>query len=185
MDSLFFNKIAGATLSSLLVIVGMKTFVDILYPKGDENTGKAQIVVTQNPVGTPTQTAEAAKPEEQGPPVGVLMASANPDTGQTAMKQCAQCHNWEKGGANKVGPALYGVVGRPIGKQEGFRYSGALSGKGGNWTPEELYGFLKNPKAWVPGTTMAFAGVKNPQDIANIIAYLNKQSDTPQQLTQK
>lgn len=101
------------------------------------------------------------------------------------MKQCATCHAWTKGGGNKVGPNLYGVVGRDIGKEPGFSYSAALQQKGGKWTFDDLYGWLKNPKAWIPGNKMGFAGVKDAQERANIIAYLDKQSDSPVPIAQK
>ncbi len=187
MDSFYFNKIAGALLSCLVVLVGARTFVEILYPKGEENVRKTAIVVTQNPVPAAgeAKTAAAVKSAEPDKPVELLLASANPDAGATAAKKCAACHVWSKENKNGTGPGLYGVVGREIAKHPGFQYSATLSGKGGQWTPENIYGFIKNPKQWAPGTKMAFAGIENGQERANIIAYLNKQSDTPVAFSQK
>ena len=183
MDSFYYNKVAGAVLASLLLMVGLRTAIHLFYPKGDENISKGHIVVTTGPL--PSQSAGAAKPEEPDPPVESLLASASPDTGQSAMKQCATCHTWTKGGTNKMGPNLYGVVDRDVAKEAGYSYSSALQKKGGKWTFDELYQWIKNPKAFAPGNKMGFGGVKDPKERADIIAYLDKQSDNPAPLPKK
>lgn len=188
MDSVYFNKIAGAVLASLLLLVGLHTFIKLLYPKGDANLGKGTIVVTANPVpgaGQPAAQQAAAQPEKADPPADVELASANPEAGATAAKKCATCHLWDKSGKNNIGPSLYGVVGRDVGSHPGFTYSPAMKSKGGKWTFEELYRYLKNPKEAVPGNKMAFAGVPSPQERANIIAFLDQQSDNPIPLPKK
>jgi cytochrome c len=184
MDSFYFNKIAGAVLSSLLLMVGLRTGIELFYPKGDENLSKGKIVVASGAVETAPAAGEAAK-TEQDPPIASLLPAANADAGQNAMKQCAACHSWTKGGANKIGPNLYGVVDRDIGKEAGFAYSSVLQQKGGKWSFDALYDWIKNPKAFIPGNKMGFAGVKDPKERANIIAYLDKQSDNPVPLAQK
>ena len=94
--------------------------------------------------------------------------------------KCKACHNAEKGGANQVGPNLWGVVGRPIAQHEGFSYSQALSSHaGGTWTYDELNSYLTSPKAWAPGTKMTFAGLSKPEERANVIAYLRSKSNSP------
>src|SRR5579864_1313535 len=183
MDSFYLNKVAGAVLSSLLLMVGLRTGINLFYPKGDENLSKGHIVVTSAPL--PSTAIASAKPEQQDPPVQTLLASANSDAGQNAMKQCATCHSWTKGGPNKIGPNLYGVVDRDIAKEPGFSYSNALEKKGGKWTFDDLYQWLKNPRAFAPGNKMGFAGVRDPKERADIIAYLDKQSDSPQPLPKK
>ena len=109
-----------------------------------------------------------------------LLASADPAAGEKVFGKCKACHNTEKGGANQVGPNLWGVVGRPIAQHEGFSYSQALSSHaGGTWTYDELNSYLTSPKAWAPGTKMTFAGLSKPEERANVIAYLRTRSDSP------
>jgi cytochrome c len=112
-------------------------------------------------------------------PLPELLAKADPAKGEASAKKCQACHDFSKGGPNKVGPNLWGVVGRPVASHEGFNYSAALKAKGGNWTYEDINHFITNPKNYVPGTLMAFAGDPNPEDRANILAYLRTLSDSP------
>ena len=121
--------------------------------------------------------AEAAKPIE------FYLASADPAKGEQVFKKCAACHNADQGGANALGPNLWGVLGEPVGKgAHGFAFSDALAGKGGNWDWNSLSEWLANPKKFAPGTKMTFAGLSNPEDRANIIAFLNTHSDAPRPL---
>jgi len=122
-------------------------------------------------------SAEAAKPIE------FYLASADPAKGEQVFKKCAACHNADNGGANALGPNLWGVLGEPIGKgAHGFAFSEALAGKGGNWDWNSLSEWLANPKKFAPGTKMTFAGLSNPEDRANVIAFLNAHSNAPQPL---
>jgi cytochrome c len=120
------------------------------------------------------ESAEAAKPIE------FYLASADPAKGEQVFKKCAACHNADNGGANALGPNLWGVLGEPIGKgAHGFAFSDALAGKGGNWDWNTLSEWLSNPKKFAPGTKMTFAGLSNPEDRANVIAFLNAHSAAP------
>lgn len=113
-------------------------------------------------------------------PIAFYLASADPAKGADVFKKCAACHNADKGGANALGPNLWGVLGEGIGQgAQGFAFSDALKSKGGAWDWQNLSDWLKSPKAFAPGTKMTFAGLSKPEDRANIIAYLNQQSDAP------
>jgi cytochrome c len=112
-------------------------------------------------------------------PIAFYLASADPAKGGDVFKKCGACHNADKGGAAQLGPNLWGVVGRPIASSPGFPYSDALKSKGGKWDWESLNQWLKKPGAFANGTKMTFAGLSKPEDRANVIAYLNKQSDAP------
>jgi cytochrome c len=115
-------------------------------------------------------------------PIEFYLASADAAKGADVFKKCAACHNADKGGANALGPNLWGVLGEPVGKGKGFAWSEALGGKGGNWEWDNLGAWLHSPKAFAPGTKMTFAGLSDPQERANVIAFLNSKSDAPKPL---
>ena len=100
-------------------------------------------------------------------------------TGEKVFKKCAACHSIVKGGKNNIGPALYNVVGRQVGKVSDYKYSKALAAYGKAWTFEELNGYLLKPAKWIKGTKMAFAGLRKEKDRASVILYLNQNSDNP------
>ena len=116
---------------------------------------------------------------QEDPPLPPLLAKADAAKGQADTKVCQACHNFEKGAGPKVGPPLWGVVGRPIASIAGFNYSDSVKAMGGNWTYEEIFKFLKQPKALASGTKMSFPGEPDPQKRADILAYLQTLSDNP------
>jgi cytochrome c len=130
-------------------------------------------------------TVEGVEEESAGPavaekPIAFYLASADAAKGADVFKKCGACHNAEKGGPNALGPNLWGVLGEGIGQGAGgFAFSDALKGKGGTWDWDKLNEWLTSPKKFAPGTKMTFAGLSKPEDRANVIAYLNKQSNSP------
>ncbi|KQO54273.1 cytochrome C [Methylobacterium sp. Leaf86] len=174
MDSFELNKVAGAVLGTLLLAMGSGFVAELIYsPKPAGSAGYA--LPEPQPEAAGGGAAAAAKVE----PLPVRLASASVEKGTGAAKKCAACHSFEKGGPNKVGPHLWGVVDRQRAHEGGFEYSAALKEKGGTWTYDELDHFLANPKTYVPGTKMAFAGIQAPQERADVIAYLRSLADTP------
>jgi cytochrome c len=123
--------------------------------------------------------ATAAAPAVKETPLPVLLASADATKGAADVKVCATCHSFEKGGVAKIGPDLWGVVGRPVASAAGFAYSEALKGMGGDWTYDKLNGWIANPKGMASGTKMAYAGEKDDKKRADILAYLQSLADSP------
>jgi len=178
MNSFEFNKIAMATLGTIMLVMGLNFAADGLFHT--ENPEQKGYAVEIADGGAATEVEE----EPAGPafdPVEPLLASADASKGEGLFKRCAACHSVDAGGANKVGPALYDIVNRDIAAAEGFSYSGALKeyGEGKTWTYESLNGFLWKPKTYISGTSMGFAGLGKVEDRANLIAYLREQSDNP------
>ncbi len=175
MNAFELNKIAGAVLGTLVLTFGLGIVSEKLFePEAMAKPG-FEIAVSEGGAG-----GAAEKPKEV--PIEELFATASVEKGAAVAKKCAACHNFQEGAGAKVGPDLYGVVGRKVASAEGFAYSEAMKGHGGVWTPLDLNHFLTNPKAAVPGTAMAFAGLPKDVDRANIIAYLNSLSHDPKPL---
>ena len=174
MDSFEINKILGALLFTCLVLLSLNIGAGAVYAPLKPAKPGMEVAVTEHPGGAEQAKAE---PEE---PVEKLLASASIDKGANAAKKCAACHTFGKDEPNRVGPNLYGVVGRKKGTEGGFEYSAGMKGKGGNWTFDDLNKFLTNPKAFVPGTAMGFAGIAKDSERADVIAYLNSVSDKPE-----
>jgi cytochrome c len=129
----------------------------------------------------PAESQSASAPA--GPqPIAPLLAKASAENGQTIAKKCTSCHTFEKGGANKIGPNLWNIVGAKMAHAEGFSYSGGMQGMGKDWDYESLSLFIYSPKNFVKGTKMTFAGLKKDQDRADVIAYLRSLSDSPKPL---
>jgi cytochrome c len=167
MDSFELNKIMGAILGTCLVLLVTNFTAQALFsPKKPEKPG-FEIAVKEDAGGAAAAAAPAA-PE----PLEKLLPTASVDKGMASAKKCQACHSLEKDGPNKVGPDLFGIVGRARASHAGFNYSAAMKAKGGNWSEDDLYAFIANPKAFVPGTAMGFAGISKDSERADLIAYL-------------
>lgn len=181
MNAFEFNKIAGAVLTALLFVFGGKTLLQIA--EGHQHLEKAAYTLPL-PKGGEAGGAAAEAPKFDFAQVAALLPKAKAEAGQDTFKKCMACHTPEKGGPNKVGPNLYGIVGRDVGKHAGFAYSPAMSSHGGKWTFEELAKYLHDPKGAVPGNKMAFIGISDNADLADLLAYLRTLSDNPAPLPQ-
>jgi cytochrome c len=176
MDSFELNKIMGAVLGTLLFVMGAGFVAEAIYHPIE---GRGPGYALPEP-----EAAEGAAVAEAAPevPLAVLLASADPSKGANSVKKCQSCHNFGEGEPSKQGPHLYGVVGRPEGSVEGFSYSDGMlahNAAGDTWTYENLNTFLTKPSAYVPGTKMNFAGIRTPEERADILAYLQTLSHDP------
>ena len=174
MSSFEINKILGAILFTCLVTLALNIAAGAMFSPVKPAKPGYEIAVVEQP-------AEGAKPEAAAPPEPIekLLATAAVDKGEQAAKKCIACHTFTKGGPNRVGPNLWGIVNRPKASEAGFAYSDAIKSKGGNWTIDDLSQFLANPRAYAPGTKMTFVGLPKGSERADVIAYLNTLADNP------
>lgn len=176
MDGFELNKIMGAVLGTCLFVLSMNIVAGAVFSThAPEKPG----YVVEVP-----EASEAAKQvtEEKVEPIAVRLASADVARGENAAKKCIACHSLDKGGPNKVGPNLWNVYMNEHAHTEGFSYSAAMKSEQGQWTAEALDKFLTNPRAAIKGTSMAFAGIRRPEERADVIAYLATLSDNPKPL---
>ncbi|MEI9885277.1 MAG: cytochrome c family protein [Rhizomicrobium sp.] len=175
MDSWEWNKIAGAVLGTLIFVLVIIFATESVF----EVEKPAKEAYHVEGVVETASTGPAAPVEEPVPDFGTVLPTADVTAGKAISAKCEQCHDLAKGGPNKIGPDLWDLIGRPRATHPGFSYSSAMNSDHNPWTYEELFKFLKSPQAFVPGTKMSFAGLRNPQDRINLLAYLRTQEDTP------
>jgi cytochrome c len=175
MDSFEINKIVAAILMVALLVIGIGKLSSVVFHVEKPEVPGYVVEVSQVASSSNAET-EAV---EEKVDISTLMAMGDAVSGEKVFKKCAACHSIVKGGKNKIGPALYDVVGRKVGDISDYKYSKALAAYGKEWTFEELNGFLIKPAKWVKGTKMAYAGLRKEKDRASVIKYLNENSDNP------
>ena len=174
MDELRVNKVfAGFLFAALLLMAGIK-ISDVMVPHQELAQNSYVIEVAET-----TKVLASAPVESRPKPILAMIADADLGAGEKVSKKCSACHVFDAGGKNKVGPALWNIVNRPMGVADGFAYSTALAGFGGNWDYQSLNAFLVKPKAYISGTKMNFGGLKKPKDRANLIAWMRARADSP------
>ena len=175
MDSFEVNKIIAAVLLVALLVIGIGKIADVVFfiEKPKKAGYKVELPDTENS----SQSVKVADVEEVD--VSALLALGTVEHGEKVFKKCTACHVVNKGGANKIGPVLYGVLGRQVAAINDYKYSKAMASYEKSWTFEEMNGYLRKPQSYIKGTKMAFAGLRKEKDRASVILYLNQNSDNP------
>ena len=159
MKNLELNKMLGAFLFVLFVVAFSSNFIDIVYS-------------SLNGVSVHGNNEESVSHENSETP-------ATAENGKKLTAKCTSCHSFDKGGANKVGPNLYGILGAKIGHRDDYKYSSALLAHGGKWDYKSIFQWIHAPKKFIPGNKMAYGGVSKEQDVADLVAYLRTMNDSP------
>ncbi|ANW00851.1 c-type cytochrome [Bradyrhizobium icense] len=175
MNSFELNKLLGAILGICTILVAVNIATDAIFAPEEPEKPGYEIAVQEPTAANKDNVEEPAEPE----PIEQRLARASVERGMSAAKKCAACHTFDEGGQHRVGPNLWGIVDRPRASTEGFKYSTAMKDKGGAWTFEELDRFLANPRGYVPGTSMTFAGISRARERANVIEYLRTLAENP------
>tara|TARA_B100001123_G_scaffold380221_1_gene449684 strand:- start:479 stop:1009 length:531 start_codon:yes stop_codon:yes gene_type:complete len=171
------NKIIVSIVFAIILVLGINKITDVIfYVEKPEKSAYEVASITTVASNTSAETSSASSGSGD---IMALFASTSAAEGAKVFKKCAACHSIAEGGANKIGPALWGVIGRPAGSVPNYKYSKALAAHGKDWSFEEMNGFLIKPKDWIKGTKMSFAGLKNAKDRAAVILYMNENSNNP------
>ena len=172
MDSFEINKLVAAVIVIFLVVFGIGKISDIVFHVEKPNTSAYKVEVS---TASSSQDSNANEKVD----IAALFAMGDVDHGKKVWKKCSACHSIKKGGKNKIGPALYSVLGRNVAALDNYKYSKAFVAYGKSWTFEVMNGFLKKPQSYIKGTKMAFAGLKKEKDRASVILFMNQNSDNP------
>ena len=171
------NKIIVSIVIAIILVLGINKITEVIFyvEKPEKSAYQVASVTTTSTAGT----TEASSQDIATGDIMAILASANVNDGEKVFKKCAACHSIAQGGGNKIGPSLWGVLGRKAGSISDYKYSKAMVGHGKIWSFEEMNSFLIKPKNWIKGTKMSFAGLKNEKDRAALILYMNEKTDTP------
>ena len=175
MDSFEINKIIAAVLLIALIVIGIGKISDIAFYVDKPEKSAYKIEIQKDDEASETKIEKVVEKID----IGALLALGDIAHGEKVFKKCAACHLVNKGGENKIGPALYGVLGRKVASINNYKYSKAMASYNKNWTFEEMNGYLRKPQSYIKGTKMAFAGLRKDKDRASVILYLNQNSDNP------
>jgi cytochrome c len=175
MDSFELNKIIAAILMVALLVIGLDKMADGIFLVKKPKKPGYKIEVESQLSSEISQATEVVEKID----INAIMVLGDITSGEKIFKKCAACHSINKGGKNKIGPALYNVVGRAVGGVDDYKYSKALASYGKKWNFEELNGFLTKPSSYLKGTKMSYAGLRKETDRASVIKYLNQNSDSP------
>ena len=171
------NKIIVSIVFAIILVLGINKVADVIfYVEKPEKSAYQVASVTTVASATSTETDSVSSDSGN---IMALFASASAAEGAKVFKKCAACHSIAEDGGNKIGPALWGVLGRPAGSIPDYKYSKAMVAHGKNWSFEEMNGFLIKPKVWIKGTKMSFAGLKNAKERAAVILYMNENTNSP------
>ena len=170
------NKIIASIMLAVILVLGINKITDIIFYV--EKPEKSAYQVASVSTTTTTETTSASSSSGSGE-IMALLASASVADGEKVFKKCAACHSIAKGGDNKIGPALWGVLGRQAGSVSDYKYSKAMAAHGKTWSFEEINSFLIKPKDWIKGTKMSFVGLKSKNDRVAVILYMNEKTDRP------
>ena len=170
------NKIIASIILAVILVLGINKITDIIFYV--EKPEKSAYQIASVSTSTTTETISASSSSGSGE-IMALLASASVADGEKVFKKCAACHSIAKGGGNKIGPALWGVLGRPAGSVSDYKYSKAMTAHGKPWSFEEMNSFLIKPRDWIKGTKLSFAGLKSKNDRVAVILYMNEKTDSP------
>ena len=171
------NKIVVSVAFAVILLIGINKIADTIYNL--EKPEKSAYQVASSTTVDSTNTSETNSENLESESIMALFASVSATDGAKVFSKCKACHSIAKDGGNKIGPALWGVIGRNAGAVTDYKYSKAMLAHGKKWSFEEMNGFLIKPKEWVQGTKMSYAGLKDAKDRAAVILYMNENSDNP------
>ena len=171
------NKIIVSIVFAIILVLGINKVTDAIFYVEKPEKSAYQVAIVTTVASTASAETSSTNSEEEN--IMALFASASAAEGAKVFKKCAACHSIKEDGANKIGPALWSVLGRTAGSFPDYKYSKAMAAHGKNWSFEEMNGFLIKPKDWIKGTKMSFAGLKKAKERAAVILYMNENTNSP------